>query len=158
MSRVPWRCIWRRIRTRTRTASGEQVIASGTLDWAWGTDPDRSAHPGRPLLRLVDAAALATDVPGLDVWPGNAVISVGRGVQRVSVPFELQREGGLGGAVDLTVSGLPAGVAVVDPGAVLGLTGLRGSVRPGRGRRHAGGRSPATADRDIGCASTQTRA
>jgi len=104
-----------------------QVIASGTLDWAWGTDPDRTAHPGRPLLRLVDAAALSTDVPALDVWPGSAITSVGHGVHRVSVPFELQREGGLGGPVDVTVSGLPAGATVVDPGAVLGLTGLRGS-------------------------------
>ena len=104
-----------------------QVIASGTLDWSWGTDPDRVAHPGRPLLRLVDAAALSSDIPAIDVWPGNAVITVGHGVQRVSVPFELQREGGLGGAVDVAVDGLPAGVNVVDPGDILDLTGLRGS-------------------------------
>ena len=105
-----------------------QVIASGSLDWASGSDPDRVAHPGRPLLRLVDAAALSTDVPGLDVWPGIAAISVGHGVQHASVPFELQREGGLGSGVDVTVDGLPAGVTVADPSAVLGLTGLRGTL------------------------------
>jgi subtilisin len=105
-----------------------QVIASGTLDWAWGTDPDRAAHPGRPVLRLVDATALSTDVPAIDVWPDNAVTSVGGAVRRVTIPFELQREGGLGGAVDLAVGGLPPGVTVADLGAIQGLTGLRGSV------------------------------
>lgn len=104
-----------------------QVIASGTLDWASSTDPDRLAHPGRPLLRLVDAAALSTDVPGVDLWPSVMVASVGGGVDHVTMDFEFQREGGLGGPVDVTVEDLPSGVSVIDSGALLDLTGLRGS-------------------------------
>ncbi len=104
------------------------VIASGTLDWASGSDPDRRAHPGRALLRLVDVSALAADTPGLVVWPGTRMVSVGQGTDRVTIPFELQREGGLDGPVDLSVAGLPQGVKAADPGALTDITGLRGSL------------------------------
>jgi len=106
----------------------QQVIASGTLDWASGSDPDRTAHPGRALLRLVDVSALASDTPGLVVWPGTRMVSVARGASRVTIPFEFQREGGLDGPVDLSVADLPQGVAIADPGALADITGLRGSL------------------------------
>ena len=104
-----------------------QLIASGSLAWASGTDPDRISHPSHALLRLVDAAALNASAPALVVWPGVTVVNIGHAIDRVTVPFDLQREGDLGGPVDLTLDDLPAGVTLADAASLTGLGGLRGS-------------------------------
>ena len=112
-----------------------QVIASGTLDWAWGTDPDRLAHPGRPLLRLVDAAALSTDVPASTSGPADAVISVGRGItageRAVRAPARGRSRRGRRPHRRRSALGRQRG----RPGVGAGLTGLARLLRPRRGRR-----------------------
>ena len=90
-----------------------QVIASGIARLGDG-------HRPRPARRIRDGRCCASwtrrPSPRTMRRPStsgraHAVVTIGRGVQHVSVPFELQREGGLGGAVDLAVGRAAARVS-----------------------------------------------
>ena len=71
--------------------------------------------------------------------PGSRVVNIGHAIDRVTVPFDLQREGDLGGPVDLTLDDLPAGVTLADRGRTHGPRGASWLVRAGdRGRRRVG--------------------
>ncbi len=50
--------------TRTATASDGSSSPRAPSTGLAGTTPDRTSHPERPLLRLLDAGALTTDAPG----------------------------------------------------------------------------------------------
>ncbi len=116
-------------------AARRLLIASGTLAWAYGTDPDHAAHPKGTLRSgSLDAAALNATTPALVVWPGAPVVNVGAAADHLTLPFELQRVGDLSGAVDLAVSDLPTGVTRERPGRAHGPGWSPWGDRPDRWR------------------------
>jgi hypothetical protein len=100
-----------------------RLIAASGLDWVTTSDPTFEADPNATPLRLVDTSALVSRVPGLRAWARRQTITAQRGVTHRTIRLELQRLGGLSGAVGVDVAGLPTGVSVAGPSSIGGIRG-----------------------------------
>lgn len=79
------------------------LVAAGAHDWVTSTDPDGTHEP----LLDVESFTVTRDF-SLLVGPGSAMAGPGR---KVRYQVMVGRRGGFYGAIDLTVSGLPAGAS-----------------------------------------------
>jgi subtilisin family serine protease len=98
------------------------LVASGSFDWATGSDPDRRPD------RLLDVDALLAPSPGLALWPTPGEL-LSRGSGELEVTVRLQRWAGYAGRVTVHVDDLVPGVVADVPAALDGLDGLTTTVR-----------------------------
>ncbi len=111
-------------------ATADRVLtrlrASGALDWAVESDPSLGDDLDAAPLRRVDVGGLLASSASIRVWPRRTITSVARGVRQRTLPVEIQRLGGAGDDVQLSLGDLPDGVRLVDGPATV--TGLRGRL------------------------------
>jgi subtilisin family serine protease len=102
-----------------------RLIGAAGLDWLSASDPVLEADHDATPLRLVDAGALLSPIPGIRAWARRSTVTAGKGVSHRTVRLELQRLGGLRDALGVAVDGLPPGVRLSGTPSI---TGARGDV------------------------------